>query len=228
MEVEARKDAEFLKVEAMLFEKLTRAGVSSVSTTALLKLPGTAIDTIFGFLGDRNPLIRKAHADKNYVWILDNTAYKSSEETTWKAEVVACFFQHGRGDLTEAAAAILDAIGLDGQAGNQKEAQALIEKRLKPFVDAVAPARTLPVVVSPQAGQPINHLLGPSNISGISSQIFEVGSHGQPDGSVNEIASDRNGRHLPDARGVSRLAGPTGFGIISDIDDTIKITQVCI
>lgn len=226
LEAQGRKDADFLKIETMLFEKLTMAGVSSFSTTALLKMPGAAIEGLFGFLGDKNPLIRQARADRNEVWILDNTAFRSSEPSTWRAEVTACFFQHGRGDIAAAAAAIVDAIGLDGKPGSQEASKKLIERRLKPFVDAIAPARTLPVVVETQEGKPRSYTLGPSNSSGISSQVFEVGAHSQADGSTNRITTDPKYSHLPQASGTTRLAGPEGWGIISDIDDTIKITQV--
>lgn len=226
LEAEGRKDADFFKVEAMLFEKLTRAGVSSFSPTALLKIPGVVIEWGLSWLGTYNPLIRNASTSNNDVWILDNTGYKSKGSTKWQAEIVACFFQHGRGDLTKATAAVVDAIGLDGKAGASPASQKLIEYRLKPFVDAVAPARTLPVVIDTTRGQPLKYLLGPSNTSGISDQTLEAGHPDQPDGTVNQIETDSSIANVPIAKGVTRLAAPEGFGVISDIDDTIKITQV--
>lgn len=226
MEAESRKDADFLKVEAMLFEKLTMAGVSSFSPTALLKIPGAIITTLFSWLGTSNPLLQNAKTGHNDVWILDNTGYKSKDSTKWQAEIVACFFQHGRGDLTRATAAVVDAIGLDGKAGASAKSQKLIEYRLRPFVDAVAPARTLPVLINTNDGKPLKYLLGPSNTSGISVQVLEAGHSDQPDGAVNSIETDSSVPDVPVTRGVTRLAAPEGFGIISDIDDTIKITQV--
>lgn len=226
IEAEGRKDAGFLKVESLLFEKLTMAGVSSFGSTALLKLPSAFADIVLGWLGDKNPFVANAKAGQNEVWILDNTGYKASDTNKWQSEIIACFFRHGRGDLTKAAAAVADAIGLDGEGGLSPESQKLIELRLKPFVDAVAPACTLPVVINAQGGKPLKHLLGPSNTSGISSQIFEVGQPDQPDGSVNQINTDNSISNLPTTRGITRLAAPDGFGVISDIDDTIKITQV--
>jgi len=227
MESEARKDADFLQTETELFEKLTKAGVSSVSSTAAMKMPGAVIEGLLGWLGNKNPFVKHASADHNEVWILDSTAFKSSVVSTWRAEIVACFFQQGRGDLTAAVAAIADKIGLDGETGQQAEARARIAERLKPFVDAVAPARTLPVLIKSQSHKPHNRKLGPSNVSGISSQVLEVGTHSQQNGEVNQILSDPSVRGLPQAKAVTHLAGPEGWGIISDIDDTIKITQVC-
>lgn len=223
----AHEVADFKKVEAKLFADLTRAGVSSMSSTALIKLPSVGIEGLFGFLGASNPFIKTARADKNEVWILDSTGYKTSESSTWKAEVMACFFQHGRGDLTKAAAAIADTIGLDGEPGIQEKRQSLIRERLRPFVDAIAPARNLPILIEPEGSQPFRNTLGPSNTSGISLQTIEVGAQAQSNGSANKIESDPDGNNLPKAAGVTRLAQPEGWAIISDIDDTIKITQVC-
>ena len=219
-----RQELEFKKTEAMLFEKLTKAGVSSISTTALVKIPGVIATGLSSLLGEWNPMIRRARADRNEVWILDNTAYKTSDGSTWVAEVVACFFQHGRGDLVQAAATIADTIGLDGEPGEQEKKRKLIAERLKPFIDAIAPARTLPVVINEK--QSVKRQLGPSNASGISSQILEVGAYDQSNGASNEIVTDTSVANLPEARGVTRLASAEGWGIISDIDDTIKITQV--
>ncbi|KAK5105579.1 hypothetical protein LTS08_001856 [Lithohypha guttulata] len=225
LEAQGREKANFARVETMLFEKLTKAGVSSISSTAALKLPGAAIEGLFGWLGIKNPLIRNARADRNEVWILDNTAFKASNSAAWEAEFVTAFFQHGRGDLTMAAAAIVDAVGLDGNPGADKDKKAIIEERLKPFVDAIAPARTLPVVIQPQGGETTHQILGPSNTNGISSQILEVADSSQQDGATIRVKSDTGVRHLPKATGVTRLVGPEGWAVISDIDDTIKITQ---
>lgn len=227
LETKARKDADFLKYEMMVFEKLTKAGVSSMSSTAALKIPSVVAEGLLGFLGNRNPFAKNATAERNIVWILDNTGYQSSTATTWKAEFVACFFQHGRGDITRAAAGIADAMGLDGEAGASEESRKLIEERLKPFVDAVAPARSLPVVIDSSSGRAFRHSLGPSNLSGISDQIFEVGDYHQQPGNDLHTTTDPNVQGLPQARGTTRLWGPEGFGVISDIDDTIKITMVC-
>lgn len=214
LETEGRNDADFAKVEAMLFERLTKAGVSSFSTTAALKLPGAAIEGLLGWLGNKNPLVRNARADQNEVWILDNTGYKTSDAGTWKAEVVTAFFQHGRGDLVQAAAAIADAIGLDGKAGADEDKKKIIAKRLKPFIDAIAAARTLPVQIQPQGGKAMNRTLGPSDTNGIASQILEVGAYDQQNGAANTIQPDPNISNLPKAQGMSRLAAAQGFGII--------------
>lgn len=226
METRSRTDANFLKVEAMLFEKLTKAGVSSVSSTALEKIPAAIIEGTLGRLGFKNLWTKNAVAHRNEVWIMDNTAYQASENSPWMAEVVTCFFQQGRGDFAAAVAAIADAIGLDGKAGSSQQSKALIEQRLKPFIDAVAPALTLPAVLQQQDGKTVKKVLGPSDSSGVSIEHLEVGTHDQQSGEKNHTMSDPSVPNLPEARGVTRLEGPQGWGVISDIDDTIKITQV--
>lgn len=226
MESEGRREANFLKVEAKLFEELTKAGVSSVGPTALMKIPGVIADWGFSWLGAYNPMVKNASTSVNDVWILDNTGYQTKDSTEWQAEVVACFFQRGRGDLTKAVAAIADAIGLDGKAGDNQASRKLIEYRIRPFVHAVAPARTLPVVINTKGGEPLKYLLGPSDTSGIAVQTLEVGQPDQRNGTANEIETDPDVPSVPVAKGVTRLAVPQGFGVISDIDDTIKITQV--
>lgn len=218
--------AEFAKVEAELFAKLTKAGVSSMSTTALIKIPSVGIEGLFGFLGASNPFVKDARDDRNEVWILDNTGYKTSDTSEWQAEVVACFFQEGNGDIAQAVAAIADTVGIDGEVGPHEEKRKLIAERLRPFVDAIAPARTLPIVIKPGEGTLISRKLGPSNISGVSIDFIEVGSNNQADGTVNKIESNPKVQGLSKASGVSRLAAADGWCVISDIDDTIKITQV--
>lgn len=226
MESESRRAADFLKVEAILFEKLTRAGVSSVGPTALMKIPGVIADWGFSWLGAYNPMIKNASTSVNNVWILDNTGYKTKNSSEWQSEIVTCFFQRGRGDLSKAVAAIADAIGLDGKAGDNQASRKLIEHRIKPFIRAVAPARTLPVVINTKGGDPLKYMVGPSNTSGIAVQTLESGHPDQRNGSANEIETDTSFPDVPVTKGVTRLAIPEGFGIISDIDDTIKITQV--
>lgn len=226
LQFKGRKDADFAKYEAMIFEKLTMAGVSSISTTAMVKLPSVAAEGLFGFLGDKNPFAKQVNADENKVWILDNTAWRASTDTPWKAEFVACVFQHGRGDLTKAAAGIAEAMGIHGTGEDAEEARKLIERRLKPFVDAVAPARLVPVFIGESTGQGFKHTLGPTNLSGISVDTIEVAHYDQAPGADIHTTIDNSIEGLPTAEGTTRSYEAEGFGVISDIDDTIKITMV--
>ena len=171
---------------------------------------------------------KEANAKDNEVWLLDNTAYNPvhpypHSTQPWQAEFVACFFKTGRKDLTNAAGMVLDQIGLDGTLGSNEEVTKRIEERIAPFVSAIAPARTIKVDIPSQAESPVLRTLGPSNSNGISSQIELTGGRDDLDGRVVEVHSHDG--VFPSLVSKLRFAKPEGWGIISDIDDTIKITQ---
>ncbi|KAL1583272.1 hypothetical protein WHR41_07847 [Cladosporium halotolerans] len=148
------------------------------------------------------------------VWILDNTAFREGEK--WKAEFVACYFIKGTGkDVSRAVAIIADSLDLNP---DDEELQKRIARRLQPFVDQVLPNRTLEVTVDGKE----TLKLGPSNQSGYSDDVRELGF--EP--SLPQIQTTAT--NLPPPFGlesVTHLTEPTGWAIISDIDDTIKITQ---
>ena len=161
---------------------------------------------------------------------MDNTAYRpiksgNDAEQPWEAEFVACFFHKGRKDISKAVSTIADKIGLDGKAGGDEEARKRIEERLKPFVQAIAPARTIEIDIpapSP-SGSPQKRLLGPSNTNGISSQNLPTG--GADDAGGKTVVCTSEDKSFPDLKGDTRFASPEGWGVISDIDDTIKVTM---
>jgi Uncharacterized conserved protein (DUF2183) len=118
---------------------------------------------------------------------------------------------------------IADLIGLDGQLGENKEVVKRIEERVRPFVQAIAPARTVDITIpSPDAeGSPHKRTLGPSNANGISSQLLLTGGTDSADGSTVDCTSES----FPDLKNQLRFAGNEGWAVVSDIDDTIKITM---
>jgi phosphatidate phosphatase APP1 len=73
-------------------------------------------------------------------------------------------------------------------------------------------------------GTPHRRVLGPSNINGISSQILLTGGTNEADGKTVVCTSD--GNSFPNLEGGStHFAGPEGWGVISDVDDTVKVTM---
>jgi phosphatidate phosphatase APP1 len=94
---------------------------------------------------------------------------------------------------------------------------------VQPFIDAIAPARFIEVSIPCAADQPHTHTLGPSNANGISSQIVLTGGGEAADGTVIKITSVDN--LFPSLSAHTRFAGPDGWAIISDVDDTIKVTH---
>lgn len=174
-----------------------------------------------------NPFTKAADPEENKVWLLDNTAYRpvhpyQHAPQPWQAEFVACFFRTGRKDLGEYVSTILDLIRLGGMPSD--EIRQRIEERIQPFVDPIAPARTLKIQIPSQPRHPpLVRTLGPSNENGISSQIELTGGSHSANGTVVDVTSE--GGTFPSLVGKLRFADVDGWGVISDIDDTIKITQ---
>ncbi|EMD00033.1 hypothetical protein BAUCODRAFT_119594 [Baudoinia panamericana UAMH 10762] len=182
------------------------------------------------------------------VWILDNTAFKvpqlgdirheladpnvaQPQRTTnpqqrsdvadtdagaWEVEFVACYFikNSGRG-VAGVTAALIKQLQLDEDDVATKKR---IASRLEPFLDTVLPRHTVRISIDNQEEQ----TLGPSSYSGISSALHQL--HFKP--SSAQVTS--NTLNLPPPFGLpSRtvLGEEQGWAVISDIDDTIKITQ---
>ncbi|KAK5314829.1 hypothetical protein LTR20_002154 [Exophiala xenobiotica] len=217
LEADSRKQANFAEVEAKLPKRFDRSEMGFIDK-------GTSV------LGFKNPFGKKATAKENIVWILDNTAYrpvKPGKDTTqpWEAEFVACYFREGRKDLTKYVSNIADLLGIDGKAGADPAVTQRIEERLKPFVMAIAPARTIEIEIpcpSPE-GSPHKRLLGPSNSNGISSQIMLTGGADNAEGKT--VVCKGADAIFPEVKSETRFVGPEGWAILSDIDDTIKVTQ---
>ncbi|ETI24932.1 hypothetical protein G647_04302 [Cladophialophora carrionii CBS 160.54] len=215
-EAQARQEANFADIESRLPKRYRRTEMGLIDK-------GTAL------LGSKNPFGKKATAKDNVVWLLDNTAYRPvkpgrDDAQPWEAEFVACFFHKGRKDISKQVSAIADIIGLDGKTGSNEGARKRIEERLRPFIMAIAPARTVDISIpcpTPN-GTPHKRLLGPSNANGISSQSLLTGGADDADGKTVICTSE--GNVFPDLKGDTRFAGPEGWGVISDID-TIKVTM---
>lgn len=177
-----------------------------------------------GFFGMKNPFSRKANPSDVEVWLLDNTAYLPANQNgtseSWQAEFVACFFSKGRKDITDAVSRIADVVGLDGVAGSNEVVRKRIEQRIRPFVQAVAPARTIDISVplSNHQGAPRSLILGPSDGNGISSQVFSIGGK-DADGKTVDCTGPSSfaGYSFAGLKNNLRYAGKQGWAIISDI-----------
>ena len=94
---------------------------------------------------------------------------------------------------------------------------------VQPFVDAIAPARFVDVFIPGSNSQPKTPTLGPSNANGIASQIVLTGGGEVADGTIIKNTSVDN--LFSDLFAHTHYANPDGWAVISDIDDTIKITH---
>lgn len=173
------------------------------------------IDNVSSYLGKRNPLTHPVDAEKHTIWLQDNTAYrpKASKEKVWEAEFVCAYFVKNSGrDLGRVVADIAEKAGL----GAGHKASATIAKRLEPWMDAILPAHTVKVNIGDM------HIsdLGPSDRSGVSKDVVRTKGRHVDGETVTSHAMGISARHM-----TTTFAEPTGWAVISDIDDTIKITQ---
>ncbi|GAO15036.1 hypothetical protein UVI_02027430 [Ustilaginoidea virens] len=173
-----------------------------------------------GFTGwlDRLNIFRpfsKPVTEDDVVWLLDNTAYRSSQSQAWQAEFVAAVFEReDKQKLMDMVTGVVRAVGLADDAAERKT----VEERLLPFLWNVRPART--IAATHQSKQ---LKLGPSNVNGISSNVFKVSD--SSGGSLVKMSAEIGGGQGSIASMQTYYAGDDGWGIISDIDDTIKVTM---
>ncbi|KAL8700553.1 MAG: hypothetical protein Q9201_005383, partial [Fulgogasparrea decipioides] len=180
---------------------------------------------VSSYLGSRNPLAGPVDPKTESVWLFDTTAYRPihpypHSQQPWQADFRAAFFKRGTGrDVSKIVADIADKVGLKKGSGEEREqGEKTIAERLQPFVDVVAPARWVEVKLPDGKAK----RLGPGGRSGTSQQIISTSSE-HKDGdtvethAVNEVVT-------PHGPMTTRFADPEGWLVISDIDDTIKIT----
>ncbi|KAI9149166.1 Phosphatidate phosphatase APP1 [Paramyrothecium foliicola] len=205
MQLRTRKERKFDEIEAGLPEPRP-------SPTSLpLSKPGAG--GLFNRISSLLPFSRNV-SNKDIVWLFDNTAFKSSPRGPWKAEFVAAVFeQDAKCSVVDMVTSIARTIGLADDAAER----ATIEERLMPFLWDLQSFTKLRV----------NHLggeikLGPTGINGLSNNLLKT--RGSESGSIKTVEAI-----VPSgAQGILDMqmhyAGPEGWGIISDIDDTIKVT----
>lgn len=179
--------------------------------------PIRLVDNLTSYLGSRNPFSHVFNPKTDELWLFDNTAYRSPRYPhQWTAEFVAAYFRKGSGkDIGKVVADLVEKLGI--ARGSQEEAT--VRQRLQPFVDAILPARTVEIAVG---GDEWNRLkLGSSGRSGISSDLLKISQAEFKDGQwiVSHALTD------PTKKMGTRFADPKGWAIISDVDDTIKVTM---
>ncbi|KAL4990489.1 hypothetical protein BDW68DRAFT_185640 [Aspergillus falconensis] len=163
------------------------------------------------------------------VWLLDNTAYRhpashvSGEPHSWRVEVVACVFRKdSRRDISKFVAAVADLIGLDGALGTEKEIRHRIARRLQPFLYHVVADHSMMLELPLPNHTTQIHRIGPTGDNGIASQVLNTGVRHVEDG----LRVRSHVRGVRDrATMETTFAGPEGWLVVSDIDDTIKYTQ---
>jgi len=213
MQEETRKARQFEKTESDLSSLALRQTVAP--TSAKFSVPGKFQD-ILSYLGTKNPFPRTIGKDDT-VWLLDNTAYRNAKTGKWETEYVAAMFsQH-------TSSPVMDAVNLVARQIDMSEdddGYGTLQERLMPFLQDIRPGTTVRVL---HGGQSPPIKLGPGGRNGISADIKQIpdSTEGQITTTFAKVPSGANG--ILECR--TFYAEPEGWGVISDIDDTIKITQ---
>ena len=160
---------------------------------------------LLSYLGHWNPAPQDI-TDKDQVWLLDNTAYKSDITDGWQAEFIAAVFDQNTGvELSKVVATVAEKVGV----GKGDAAEATIQERLVPFVQSTLPGRRLTAVF----GQQEELELGPGGRNAISNDTKALPPHaaGHVVTSVAQVPKGANGELT--MRTV--YAEPEGWGVIS-------------
>ena len=183
------------------------------------------VDNVSSLLGEQNPIAKDVDPEKECVWLMDNTAYRPvhiypHRPQPYQAEFVAAYFQKNTGkDVSKAVADIADKIGLKNSGGDEQASEKRIAERLQPFVDTIAPARSV-AIEFPSGRQ---EKLGPGGRSAVSEQtIVAIDEH--KDGESDHISTIPP-EVLPHGAMTTHFADTEGWLVVSDIDDSIKITM---
>ncbi|KAF2756934.1 actin filament organization protein-like protein App1-like protein [Pseudovirgaria hyperparasitica] len=170
------------------------------------------VDNLSSYLGKRNPFTKQVDPKKHIVWIFDNTAWQIPGSNGWAAEFVAAYFVKRSGsDVSAVVADIAEKCGL--AKGDKQEAT--IAKRLEPFVDSILPAHTVKMQIA--KSQTVR--LGPSGRDGISNDTIRFATKYD---NLTSVISDALSVECDEM--TTFTAGPTGWAVLSDVDDTIKRT----
>lgn len=190
--------------------------VESAMPTITSRRRASLIDIFTSWLGEKNPHSHPVDENNHAVWLFDNTAYRvpGGTEDDWEAEYVAAYFIKNSGkDVSSIAADLAEKLGI----GKGDEQEKTIAERLQPLVDSILPAHT----VQAKVGKNEETTLGPSDRNGISSQTIRFRSkHSDGESSMHEALGVKD---CTPCR--TTYAEETGWAIISDIDDTIKLTM---
>lgn len=165
--------------------------------------PGRATN-LLSYLGPWNPAPHQITSNDT-VWLLDNTAYRSANNE-WQAEFVAAEFDKSTGvEVSTVVADVAEKVGL----GKGDAAEATIQERLIPFVQAVLPARVVHLDFARQR----ELKLGPSGRNGISSDIRALPEfdNGEVISSMPKVPQGTNGILKMN----TVYAEPEGWGLIS-------------
>ncbi|RPB00699.1 hypothetical protein L873DRAFT_1804784 [Choiromyces venosus 120613-1] len=161
------------------------------------------------------------------VWLFDNTAFPTPRQPgKWSAEFVAAYFEEDSGsDAAKVVAEIADLLGFAGD----KEAEGRIAERVEPFLNLILAGKYVDVAFGGEAGEGrVNDgagILRLGSVTGYGISVNELALPGE--GYVDDQVVESSAVFVEGKAAMrTAFAGEDGWGVISDIDDTIKISEV--
>ncbi|KAK8233459.1 actin filament organization protein-like protein App1-like protein [Phyllosticta capitalensis] len=178
----------------------------------------SAMSKVTSLLGNKNPFAQPMDPNEHTVWLQDNTAYrpKGGNGNSWEAEFVAAFFAKNpnRTRITEMVADVADKLNL----GHGDASEETIAKRLEPWTTEILPGHTVRISI----GGRQEAKLGPGGSSGVSKNVIPMAAAGKETEDGDTVDSHAVGVDTHPM--TTTYAEAKGWAVISDIDDTIKIT----
>ncbi|KAF5651299.1 actin filament organization app1 [Fusarium tjaetaba] len=210
MQLRTRKTRNFDKIEHDLPDPKSAAFQKTQATA--LSAPVNVSAWLSRF-AQWNPFGKAVDAG-DIVWLMDNTAYRNPETDQWEAEFVAAVFENEpKCRVADIVSGIASTLGLADDAAERD----VIEKRIIPFLWDIQAARVFWIEHKKKEIK-----LGPTSINGITTSVEPL--HHAHKGSVVDATAlvPQGTQGLHDMQ--TYYAGPEGWAIISDVDDTIKVT----
>lgn len=212
LESRTRSDHGFEEAE----NSLIRTAVSSKASK---------LQDLLSYLGPRNPLPVQV-TKKDAVWLFDNVAFRSTGGH-WHAEFVSAVFE------SKTSARLVDYVGdvaSIAKISKGDDEEGIMEERIVAFVMDIQPGRQVRVnfgadkAATATAAAEAKLKLGPGGRNGISSDIKRV-----PDPAKGKLLAMSEADVPVGATGILQMktvyAEPEGWAVLSDVDDTIKVTM---
>lgn len=166
--------------------------------------PNLSIGGLVRKLGSMNPWGKNVNREDT-VWLLDNTAFRSSRLKSWQAEfVVAVFERDPECKVADIVSSIAKSVGLADDARERDT----IEERILPFLWDI---RMVRIVKVSTLGKELK--MTPTNINGISTEVLKIPSEDKGKLVKSQAVVPHGVKGILEAQTV--YAGPEGWGIIS-------------
>lgn len=166
--------------------------------------PNFSLGGLVRKIGSMNPWGKNVSREDT-VWLLDNTAFRTSSLRSWQAEFVTAVFERDPGcKVADIVSSVAKTVGL---ADDAKERDT-IEERILPFLWDIRMVRIVKVAT---LGKEMK--MTPTNINGISSEVLKVPSADKGELVKSKASVPQGVKGILEAQ--TYYAGPEGWGIIT-------------